>query len=414
MTWFSTLAAPSQERSGGAVLTLESLFGGMYANEVTSDSGKTVNPGRAITVGAFYAGVLIRSRAVGSIPAVVYQRDRNKKGRTSAWWTPAYRLLHDQPNEEMAPTQFWRLLETHLCTWGNAFVGKEFASSGRVTGLWPIRPDLVIPRRINGVKVYDVMQVNGEMIRHPAGDIIHIFDFTLDGFTGLSPVQLQRQILGENLSMDELAGKLFANRGIPSGALKVKGRMADKTARDQLRKEWKALYGINAKPGEIAILDEEAEFTPVTMPLADAQFLEQRKFGVQQIARILNLPASKLQASSGDSLTYKTVESDEIAFLLDSLNPSLVLYEQKFAMDRDLFPALDGSMFPEFLRAARLQADAKTRAAYYAQALAPGRAWMTPAEVRDLENQPPDDRFDYVPSASADPAPAAPLGGEKA
>lgn len=369
-------------------LTLESAFGGMLARE---GEDEPMAIGRALGLPAVFAAVRVLAEGVGSLPLIVYQRRRGG-GRVRAFFDPAYRLLHDRPNPEMTPMDCWGLVATHLNTWGDAFVGKEFAPGGGVVrALWPIRPDLVVVRRIDGEKVYDVLSGDGRR-RYTAKEIIHIRGLSVDGLVGVSPIQVARQSIGLGLSLDRHASALMRDRAVPQGAVKMRKPLTDPEARRRFRAEWDEIH---KRRGRVAILDDGAEYQAITMPLGDVEFIEQQRFTVQQVARIFRLDPSMIGGSGGDSLTYKNIEADTLRFVMWSLRPWLVRIEQALAADTDLFPAQDGGLYCEFLIDAVLRADTLSRAKAWQIATA-GAPWMTGAEVRDSDNLAPDPRFDVV------------------
>lgn len=369
-------------------ITLETAFGGMFADR--DGDGRPLSVERALGLPAVLASVRVLSEGVGSLPLLVYQRRRGG-GRVRAYFESSYRLLHDRPNPEMTPMDFLSLLTTHLNTWGNAYVGKEFAPSGIVRALWPIRPDLVTVQRRDGVKEFRLSTADG-VKTFTSAEIIHIRGLSTDGLVGLSPIQLARRSINLGLSLDAHASALMRDRAVPQGAVLMKRPLTDPEARRRFREEWNEIH---RSRGRVAILDDDAQWQAITMPLGDAEFVEQQKFTVQQTARIFRLDPSMIGGSSGDSMSYKNVEADTLRFVVWSLRTWLVRIEQAFNADPDLFPRQDSALYSEFLVDAALRADTLTRARAWQIATA-GAPWMTGAEVRDADNREPDPRFDVV------------------
>ena len=170
--------------------------------------------------------------------------------------------------------------------------------------------------------------------------------------------------------------------------LELDGELGD-TAFQALEKRWARAHRGAKNAGKIAILEAGVKFKPLTMSNADAQYIQSRNMSAVEVARIHRVPASMIDASSGQSLTYRTVESDGIHLERYSLNPWMVRIEQALMRDHDLFPGAPDS-YPQFLRQALLRSDSKTRAEFYAKALDPVRGWMDRAEVREAEDLPPE------------------------
>lgn len=371
-------------------LTLQSAFGGMF-DERETDAGVPVSPESSLRLSAVFACVRVLAEAVSSLPLPVYQR--RGRSRERAYRESAYRLLHDRPNPEMTPMDLWSLEMVHLNLHGDGFLGKEFVSarSSTVRALWPIDPDAVIVRREKGEKGF---YIGGK--RYTTREIIHIRGLSLDGLVGMSPIGVARNAIGTGLALNRLNAALLRDRAVPQGVVTIKEKLVDQTARQRFRAEWDAIL---KSRGRVAILDNGAQYEGITMPLGDVQFIEQQQFGVQEIARIFNVPVSRINGKAGDSLTYRTVESDTLHFQQSSVRPWLVRIEQALRADLDLFPD-PHVLYPEFLADAMLRTDTLTRARANALATS-GAPWKTGAEVRAEENLAEDDRFDVVAEAKA-------------
>lgn len=352
-------------------------------------SGELVTVEEALHLDPVVAAVRLLSDSLGALPLKVFQRMRGGAGRMEAWMEPAYRLLHDEPNPEMGAMDLWSLVMTHLQCWGNAYLAKQYAPGGVriVRALWPLHPAAVKVGRSGGLKRFEYREPEtGRVYEYTAADVIHVRGLSLDGLIGLSPIALARTAIGRGLAADAFAGGFFRHSAIPRGVVKVEKTLSDDAA-ERLSERWHALYG-GRNQGRVAVLEEGTTFEPITMPLEDAQFVEQEKLGVQKIARIFGVPAAMIGGERGDSLTYSTVEGDAINFERYSLRPWMTRLEQALARDRDLFPGDSRSLYPEFIADALLRADTKTRYESYAIGLDPVKGWMRRDEVRALENLP--------------------------
>lgn len=342
---------------------------------------------RSFRLDAVFAAVRLRSDSVGALPLKTYQRMRGG-GRVEAWFEPVYRLLHDEPNPEMTAIALWSLAETHLATWGNAYLGKE-RTGGRVTAIWPLAPERMKVSRAGGVKAYCYRDERGQEHDLDPADLIHIWGLSLDGLVGLSPIAYARDVVGAGIAGVEFAARFFRNSATPRGVIEIPGELDNDTL-ERLRDSWNAAHRGPENMHKVAVLEGGAKFNPISMPLEDAQFVEQSKLSVQQIARIFGVSPELIGGESGGSLTYSTVEGQSLHFLTYGLRPDLVRIEQALARDRELFPGEGRAMYPEFLAEAMLRTDVSTRSEVYARALDPVTGWMSRAEVRALENLPPE------------------------
>jgi HK97 family phage portal protein len=365
-----------------------------------SASGRYVSVEGALAVSAVWASVRILSDSIGSLPLHVYRRDAS--GRVKAEGSRSYRLLHEDPNPEMPASVLWSLVAAHLNTWGNAYLGKTFRGAN-VTELWPIRPDRVTVGREKGVKVFRVRDEHGRQMQQTftAREIIHLHGLTLDGMVGLSPVGMARESIGAALAMDEYSNSFFKNGALPRMVLRHKQSLSQQAKRG-LRRDWERRYRGSKNANRVAVLEEDMDVKVLTLPQRDLEFVEQRRHSVAEIARWFRIPPTMLGGGREGSLTYETVEGDAIHFVTHSLRPWLVRIEQSLNRDPDLFPTR--RLYSEFAVDALLRADTKTRYEAHQIALDPISGWMKPAEVRQLENLPPDPSFD-VPTREQLPSP---------
>lgn len=362
-----------------------------------SYSGKTITPEKSLALVPVYSAVSLLAGAIGSLPLVVYRRlDR---GRERAENHRTWRLLHDQPNDEIAADEFWEIVGAHLNLWGNAFAWKERDSLGQVGALWPLAPKRVVVGRVDGKRVF---RLDGRDTPYGEEDILHIRGLGLDGTVGLSPVQLARNALGAVAAIEEFTGSFWKNGAHPSGVLKHPNKLSDEAAA-RLAKSWKSKHGGPANAGAPAILEEGLDWQTVGMPLEDAQFLETQQFGDLRIAQLFRVPPYLLGAKSGDSLTYTNSEYQGIDFVRWSLRRWLVRIEKSLLRDPSIF--LQGSrIYPEFLLDALLRASTLDR--YSAHKLAIEAGFLTPNEARESENLNPLAGGDELKAPAAAPEPA--------
>jgi HK97 family phage portal protein len=361
----STLANPSP--------TLREAFGGGQTL-----SGASVNIENAIQLVPLFSGVSLIAGAIGSLPLVVYRR--TAEGRERAENHRTYGLLHTQPNPEMGADEVWEIVGEHLNLWGNAFIWKARDSFGNVGELWPLKPSRIqVGRDKDGKRIFIV---DGKVEQpYTETDILHIRGLSPDGLVGYSPVQLARNTLGNAISQGEFQSKFLGQDGKPSVLLRHPNSLKPDAAA-RLKAGWDSI-----KTGGTAVLEEGIEVERWTMPLEDAQFLEQMQFSDLRIAQLLNLPPSFLGAPTGDSLTYSTTEQQGLQFITYTLRRWLIRIEGSLLRDPSIF--LQGSrFFPEFLVDGLLRADSRTRGDFYAKALASEAGWMSRNEVRDRENLP--------------------------
>ena len=276
-------------------------------------------------------------------------------------------------------------LVAHLAAWGEAFLGKIRGDGGEIVQLEALSPDRMVVKVVSGEPVYTYFSpLDGVFDNLTVNDVCHIRGMTgPDGIRGASPVGLCREALGLNASLTTAASALFANGAVPAGVLSVPaGTMAEEQIAT-LSQAWSARHEGPLNRGRIAVVSGEVKFSAVTMPLSDAQFVEQRRMSTGEVARIFRVPVSVIGGvASGNSMTYRNADAEAEQLVKFGLGPLLRLLEDAISSDRDLFPGETSGVEFDTDRLL-LRTDPATRAAIATQALAAG--WMTVEEVRERE-----------------------------
>lgn len=336
-------------------------------------------PTGALADANVWACVRALADAAASVPLVCYRRTGQGRARF-AGRTPD---LLGRPAPGTTQAGLVGQLLAHLLLYGNGYIGKFRGPDGRVEQLALLGPDRVLPEVKAGVPRFTVLDGRGSRTEHGLEDIVHVRALTTDGLVGLSPIRQCRVALGLSSQLAEHASQFFANSAMPAGILKVNQFGATDTQVEALRTGWNTQHQGVANAHRIAVVTGEVDFTALSLPLEDQEFLGQRKLSAVEVARVFRVPPWIIGADAGQSMTYSNVEQESLHFVTYSLRPWLVAVEQALTADPDLFA---GPQYCEFLLDALLRADSKTRAEVYALALDPDKGWMSRDEVRRLEN----------------------------
>ena len=351
----------------------------------SSTSGKRVNERSAMQMTAVYSCVRILSEAVAGLPLHLYQYT-DKSSREKAVENPLYFLLHDEPNTEMTSFVFRETLMTHLLLWGNAYSQIIRNGKGEVVGLYPLMPDrMTVGRDEKGGLYYEYMVSSDDAktpkdgtVRLSPYDVLHIPGLGFDGLVGYSPIAMAKNAIGLAIAAEEYGSKFYANGATPSGILEYPGTVKEP---DKVRESWNAGFGGSSNAHKIAVLEEGMKYTPISISPNEAQFLETRKFQINEIARIFRVPphmVGDLEKSS-----FSNIEQQSLEFVKYTLEPWLVRWEQ--AMQRALIPQDDKSKyFIKFNVDGLLRGDYQSRMQGYATARQNG--WMSANDIRELEN----------------------------
>lgn len=354
------------------------LFGG-------STAGKPVNERSAMQMTAVYACVRILSESIAGLPLHLY-RYTDSGGKEKAVDNPLYFLLHDEPNPEMTSFVFRETLMTHLLLWGNAYSQIIRNGKGEVIALYPLMPNRMTVDRDNKGRLYyqywrgkDEAKLSRDniVILQPS-DVLHIPGLGFDGLVGYSPIAMAKNAVGMAIACEEYGAKFFANGATPGGILEHPGIVKDPA---RVRESWNAVYQGSSNAHRIAVLEEGMKYTPIGISPEQAQFLETRKFQINEIARIFRVPphmVGDLEKSS-----FSNIEQQSLEFVKYTLEPWLVRWEQ--AMVRSLLSKTEKEQyFIKFNVDGLLRGDYESRMNGYATARQNG--WMSANDIRQLEN----------------------------
>ena len=365
-----------QNRTTGSAYSF--FFGG-------STAGKRVNERSAMQMTAVYACVRILSEAVAGLPLHLY-RYKEDGGKEKAIYHPLYLLLHDEPNPEMSSFVFRETLMTHLLLWGNAYAQIIRNGKGEVIALYPLMPDRMSVERDNKGTLYykytkiteDAPTMDGTTVYLDASDILHVPGLGFDGLVGYSPIAMAKNAIGLAIAAEEYGSKFYANGAAPSGVLEHPGTIKDPS---KVRDSWNAAFGGSSNSHKVAVLEEGLKYTPISISPNEAQFLETRKFQINEIARIFRVPphmVGDLEKSS-----FSNIEQQSLEFVKYTLDPWVIRWEQS------LFRALlseeeKSTYFFKLNVEGLLRGDYASRMNGYATARQNG--WMSANDIRQLED----------------------------
>ena len=350
-----------------------------------STSGKRVNERSSMQMTAVYSCVRILSEAVAGLPLHFYKYTDNG-GKEKATDHPLYFLLHDEPNPEMTSFVFRETLMTHLLLWGNAYSQIIRNGKGEVIALYPLMPDrMTVDRDEKGQLYYsyltgndDAPTMKGSTVNLSPSDVLHIPGLGFDGLVGYSPIAMAKNAIGMAIACEEYGAKFFANGAQPSGVLEHPGTLKDPS---RVRESWQSTFGGSHNANKVAVLEEGMKYTPISISPEQAQFLETRKFQINEIARIFRVPphmVGDLEKSS-----FSNIEQQSLEFVKYTLDPWVSRWEQSMARSL-LTPEEKKQYFVKFNVDGLLRGDYQSRMNGYAVGRQNG--WMSANDIRELEN----------------------------
>ena len=348
-------------------------------------SGKTVTERSAMQMTAVYSCVRILSEAVAGLPLHLYKYT-DSGGKAMALGHPLYRLLHDEPNPEMSSFVFRETLMTHLLLWGNAYAQIIRNGKNEIVALYPLMPNkMSVDRDENGRLYYTYYRGTDEAIKNKEfavtlqpSDVLHIPGLGFDGLVGYSPIAMAKNAIGMAIACEEYGAKFFANGAAPGGVLEHPGTIKDP---QRVRESWQSTFGGSGNANKIAVLEEGMKYTPIGISPEQAQFLETRKFQINEIARIFRVPphmVGDLEKSS-----FSNIEQQSLEFVKYTLDPWVIRWEQ--SIQRSLLNSEEKKKyFAKFNVEGLLRGDYQSRMNGYA--IGRQNGWMSANDIRELEN----------------------------
>ena len=357
----------------------------------SSMAGKVVTERSAMQMTAVYACVRILSEAVAGLPLHFYKYNEDGS-KQKAVDNPLYHLLHDEPNPEMTSFVFRETLMTHLLLWGNAYAQIIRNGKGEVVALYPLMPNkMQVDRDENGKLYYtysrsdtEAKTMEGITVRLEPRDVLHIPGLGFDGLVGYSPIAMAKNAIGLAIATEEFGSKFFANGAAPSGVLEHPGTIKDPT---RVREAWQSQFGGSGNSGKVAVLEEGMKYTPISISPEQAQFLETRKFQINEIARIFRVPPHML--ADLEKSSFSNIEQQSLEFVKYTLDPWVIRWEQSLSRSL-LTPEEKKRYFFKFNLEGLLRGDYQSRMNGYA--IARQNGWMSANDIRELEN------LDRIPS----------------
>ena len=352
-------------------------------------SGKPVNERTAMQTTAVYACVRILAEAVASLPLHVYEY-QDDGGKKLVHDHPLYYLLHDEPNPEMTSFVFRETLMSHLLIWGNAYAQIIRNGAGRVLGLYPLLPDKMEVQWDDKGNIYYVYSRNSDEnptfkeygnIKLKAEDVLHIPGLGFDGLIGYSPIAMAKNAVGMTLACEEYGASFFANGANPGGVLEHPGVLKDPS---KVRESWNSVYRGVSNAHKIAVLEEGMKYQQIGIPPEEAQFLETRKFQINEIARLYRIPPHMV--GDLDKSSFSNIEQQSLEFVKYTLDPWVIRWEQSLQRSL-LLPGEKGKYFIKLNVDGLLRGDYQSRMNGYAVGRQNG--WFSANDIREMENMNP-------------------------
>lgn len=363
---FSFLRKKEEQRSGDVDVDFTPANNSIRVNEHNS-----------VEFMAFFACVRVISESIASLPLKTYLKG---DGIEKANDHPVYNLLKLRPNLRMSSFTLRQITGYHLATWGNAYWYLVFGNSNRLEEIIPLMPNKTTAVLIRTGEIVYKTSVDDKEIYLDSSQVAHFKMVSIDGINGISPIRIMKDTIALGMSANKYGLNYFNNGTHLGGVLESPNKLSD-TAYERLKKDFKNGFTGITNAHKTKILEEGLKYTKLGLPPGDSQFLETRKFQIEEIARAFRIPPHKIGDLSKTS--YNSIEQQGIEFLTDTLRPYLAMIEQE--LNFKLFKQSElGKYYVEHDVNGILRGDVKSR--YESYAIGRQWGWLTTNDIRRLEN----------------------------
>jgi len=383
---FNKIGRPSIR---SAITTSSELAQAMAASG-SNATGLSVTTSSAMKSSTVYACITVIAETVAQLPLFLYENTDN--GKVKATDHSLYRLLHDQPNEFQ--TSFdWRMSTTASALIngaGYSFINRS-PSTGEILEILPIAYDAIELEMLPGHKLQATFtDAESNKIPLKPNQLHRMTGVTLDGWSGVSPIEHHRQTIGISLVADKHAALTFKNGVKFAGVLQHPTHFSSDEVAKRVKDSWDTGYTGDNSYGT-PFLEDGVEFKATQMNNKDAQYIETRNFQIPEIARIFHMQLNKI----GHLIDLKFSNREEMNqnFITDTMVPWFCRWEQSILRDM-LGRDQAGKYAAKFNVNGLLRGNSKDRAAFYQSAV--GGPIMSIGEARELEDLPKKDGYEDI------------------
>lgn len=321
---------------------------------------------------------------IASLPLTVY---RKGPGGVPVEATDhhLYRLLHNRPNFDQSAFDFWEYLAASIELHGNAYAEISFGSGGRIVALTPIRPDIMSVSRLASGDIEYRWTDNGRPREVTQAAMLHIRGFGGSPLGGLSPLSVCRRSFASASSVESAAAKIFSNGELSSGVLTKDGAPLTKEQRIELEALLQEKYIGAVNAGRPMLLDGGLSWQALSIDPGDAEMLESRKFGVEEICRIFDVPPHLVGHTEGNTQLGSSIKEQTQGFIKFKMRKRLKRIESAVEMQLLTRADIEAGVSIEFNIEGFLRGDSQGRAEFYDKM----KPFMTINQVRALEGWEP-------------------------
>ena len=353
---------------------------------IKDKSVAVVNPNVALTYSTIFACVRVIAETIATLPLFLYKVKGNNK--LKAREHNLYSILHDAPNLECTSVSFFESLITQILLTGNGFAEIIKDNFNNILELHILDANKIRVYRDNYNNIVYEYNDDGKIISLSKRQVLHIAGLGWNGIIGYSPIALMRRQIATGIYQDNFALDFFSN-GVKKVPILSHPNRISKEAKESMKESFRKSWD-----NGIVVLEEGITVNPITMNLSDAQFLESRRFSVEEICRIFRVPPHLIGDLSRS--TNNNIEHQSIEFVTHTIRPWCVRIER--ALNNFLLNIKEkGKYTIEFMLDGLLRGDTLTRQQSNQIKLNNGiltrNQWRQQENMNEVEDEYGDDYF---------------------
>jgi HK97 family phage portal protein len=352
-------------------VSYQSIFsqGGDFGFE--TQSGVNINGNTAYEIVAFFSAVSLISDTISTLPLDAFKRIDGERSpyRPKPLWI-------EQPDIDTTRQAHYGSVVASLLVFGNSYTRVFRDNRGDVVNLVALDPTkMEVRRSAIGRKMFIYADEPKPL---SSDEIIHIIDLATPGsLTGLSRVDKLKDALGVATALQSYAARFFSNGASTNGIIEYPGELTAEEAKD-LRDGFDSRHRGLRRSHKTGVLSGGAKYVNTSVSNDQAQFLDSRRFAVEEVARAFNIPLHMLGIP--DTASYASVEQNNLQFISHTLRP--ILEKLEWAYSR----ILPDGVFIKFNFSALLRGDLQSR--YQAYSIATQAGFKSINEIKKLEDEP--------------------------
>lgn len=327
---------------------------------------------KAINEITYFTCIKMLSETMGKLPLKYYQQ--TEKGKIRAEPDKTAWLLMNRPNKIMTPATFWATVEYNCEHYGNAFVWmqtrfnrQKYGGNYEVTGFYIMQSNcvqvLMDDAGIFGDKGGLYYQYSdpktGSVYVFRQDNVLHFKTWcSVDGILGCSVRDILKGSISGNIESQDYLNRLYKQGLTASMALQYTADLDDKQRR-ALERKYSSLLSGAKNAGKVVAVPIGMQLQPLNIKLSDAQFFELKKYTALQIAAAFGIKPN--QINNYEKSSYANSETQQLAFLVDTMAYRLAQYEQEINYKCQTADKQKRGYYYKFNEKALLRTDSKTQ-----------------------------------------------------